>query len=304
MGSPSPDRHLTTSESPLPGPPSIPHTPTPDFSPRSQEIFGGPLPPLTPSPWFPTSLRHVPYPDSPTTQHVTRMQTRRVGDVFNLPISTPPLPRSSSSSYQYPSDGILPTTPPRPTTGLPDASFRIPDFVQILERAQQPYPIVPDHVIRRVIMIVEIKPEPCAGKTFNWESIWKDQVREQALHAFEADGTLKYLGVIIAAGRRWVYGTVSSDKLRPRTMSERRDPTFPNTGPPVPSSDDSMVEEWPKIEHFPSLDIPDFFPQSQAKDGHSTAKYEFDLLDAGGESLRAFEGILNNLRHHNSDIWI
>ncbi|KAG1877479.1 hypothetical protein F4604DRAFT_623094 [Suillus subluteus] len=300
MGSPSPDRHLITPGSPLPGPPSIPHNPTPDFSPRSQEIFGGPLPPLTHSGTFLSALpRHVPYPDSPTIQHVTRMQARRVGDVSNLPNSTRPLPQSSSSSYQYPSDGIVPTTPPRLTTRLSDASFRIPDFVQILEHARQPYPVVPGRVIRRVIMIVEIKSELRAGKEFPWESIWKDQVQEQVLHAFEADRTVKYLGVIIAAGRRWVYGTASRGELKPRTMSEKRDPTFPSTGPPVPSSDDSMVEEWPETQRLvPSLNVPDFL--LQAKGGHPNV---MDLLDARGESLRAFEGILNDLRHHNSDIW-
>jgi hypothetical protein len=182
---------------------------------------------------------------------------------------------------------------------LSNASFRIPDFVQILEHAQWPFPVVPDHVIRRVIMIVEIKPELGAGKRFDWEPIWKDQVREQVLHAFEADHTLKCVGVIIAAGRRWVYGTASRGKVVPKTMSEKRDPTFPSTGPPVPSSDDSMVEEWPEIQRvFPSFDIPDFFPQTE--NGHI---YGFDLLDAGGESLKAFEGILKNLRHHNKDIW-
>lgn len=246
MGSPSPDRHSVTPGSPLPGPPFVSHHPIKNSSPRSHEIFGGPLPPLTPGPLHQTFLRR--YPDSPTTQHVTRMQARRAANFSNLPISARPLPQSSPSSYQYPSDGILPTTPPRQTTTSSNASFRIPDFVQILQHAQQPFPVVPGHVISRVIMTVEIKPEPRAGQIYNWESVWEDQVQEQVLHAFEADRTLKYLGVIIAAGCRWVYCTVNRGGLLPRTMSEKRDPTFPSTSPPVPSSDDSMEEEWPEIQ--------------------------------------------------------
>ncbi|KAG2033609.1 hypothetical protein BDR03DRAFT_984896 [Suillus americanus] len=297
MGSPSSDRHSMTPGSPLPRPPSVPHTPTPHFSPRSQDIFGGPLPPLTPSPLLSSFPRHLSSPDSPTTQHVARIQARRAMGVSNLPASTCPLPQSSSSSYQYPSDGIFAKTPPRPTTTSSNASSRIPDFVQILEHAQQPFPVVPSHVIRRVIMTVEIKPESHAGDIFDWESIWEDQVQEQA------DRTLKYLGVIIAAGRRWVYGTVDRGELVPRTMSEKRDPTFSSTGPPVPSSDDSMEEEWPEIQRFvPSLSFPDFLPQ--VKDAHPNAMYEFNLMDAGGESLRAFEEILNDLRYHNRDIWV
>ncbi|KAG2105054.1 uncharacterized protein F5147DRAFT_703020 [Suillus discolor] len=285
MGSPSPDRRLMTPGSPLPGPPPVPHNPTPDFSPQSQAIFGGPLPPLTPSPFYPDPRHHVPSPDSPTTQRVTRMQARRAGNVSNIPVGARPLPQSSSSSYPYPSDGIPPITPPRPITTLSHASFRIPDFVQILEHAQQSFPVVTGRVIRRVIMIVEIKPEPQAGMIFEWESIWEDQVQEQVLHAFEADRTLKYLGVIIAAGRHWVYGTVNRGDLLPRTMSERRDPT------------------WAEVQRLvPSLDIPDFLPK--AKDGRPNTLYEFELLDARGESLRAFEGILDDLRNHNSDIWI
>ncbi|KAG1735424.1 hypothetical protein EDB19DRAFT_1910685 [Suillus lakei] len=286
MGSPSPDRHLVTPGL-LPGPPSAPYNPTPDFSPRSQVIFEGSLSPVTPSPLLTTFPRFVSDLGSPTAQYAARLQARRAGDAPNLPVSTRPLPQpSSSSSYHYPPDGILPVTPPRPTTGLPDASFRIPDFVQILEHAQQPFPVVPGHVIRRVIMTVEIKPEPRVDKTFNWESIWKDQVREQVLHAFEADRTLQYLGVIMAAGRRWVYGTVRREARASRTMSEKRDPTF------VPSPDDSRLKEWP------SLDRPDFVPKTK----HGTM-HEFNLLDAGGESLRVFEEIFNDLRRKNSDIW-
>jgi hypothetical protein len=75
-------------------------------------------------------------------------------------------------------------------------------------------------------------------------------------------------------------GVRSHDGLVPRTMSERRDPTFPSTGPPVPSSDDSLVEEWPKFQRFvPSLDIPDFLLPAQ--DGHPNIMHEFNLLDAG-----------------------
>ncbi|KAG1879454.1 hypothetical protein C8R48DRAFT_668290 [Suillus tomentosus] len=46
MGSHSSDRHLMTPGGPLPGPPPVPYNPTPNFSPQSQAIFGGPLPPL------------------------------------------------------------------------------------------------------------------------------------------------------------------------------------------------------------------------------------------------------------------
>lgn len=301
MGTLSPDRRLITPGSPLPGPPSMPHNPTPDFSPQSQAIFGGPPPLLTPSPLLSVNSRYILQPESPIAQRVTRLQARHAKDASNLPVSTRPLPQSSSSSsYQIPSDGILPTTPRRQTTSFSDASSRIPDFVQILEHAQQPFLVVPGHVIRRVIMIVEIKPELRAGSGFHWESIWEEQVQDQVLHAFEADRTLKYLGVIIAAGRRWVYGTVARGPLIPRTMSEKRDPTFPSTRPPVPSSDDSMVEEWPEIRSFiPSLQRPNFVPK--AKKGE-TGMYEFNLLDAKGESLRAFEEILNDLRRNNSDI--
>ncbi|KAG2105076.1 uncharacterized protein F5147DRAFT_703073 [Suillus discolor] len=150
-------------------------------------------------------------------------------------------------------------------------------------------------------MIVEIKPEPHAGRKFEWESIWKDQVREQVLHAFEADGTLKYLGVIIAAGRHWVYGIVNRGHLLPRTMSEMRDPTFRGTRSPASSSNDSTVEEREVQRSVPSLDIPNFFPKTE-----NGAFYKFDLLDildARGVSLRAFEEILNDLRRKNSDIW-
>lgn len=301
MGSPSPERHLMTPGSPLPGPPSFPYNTTPDFSPRSQAIFGGPPPPLTPSPFYSTAPRHVPQPESPTTQHVARLQARHAkGAVSDLPVHNRPFSQPSSS-YEIPSDGILPTTPPRPTTSSSDASCRIPDFVQVLEYAQQPFPVVPGRVIRRVIMIVEIKPEARPGTRFWWESVWGDQVQEQALHAFEADRTLKYLGVIIAAGRRWVYGIVHRGPLVPRTMSEKRDPTFPSTGPPAPWSGDSMVEEWPKKPILPSLERADFLPK--AKDGKSMF-YEFNLLDAGGESLKAFKDILDDLRRHNSDIWV
>jgi hypothetical protein len=150
-------------------------------------------------------------------------------------------------------------------------------------------------------MIVEIKPEARPGTRFWWESVWEDQVQDQALHAFEADRTLKYLGVIIAAGRRWVYGIVHRGPLVPRTMSEKRDPTFPSTGPPAPWSGDSMVEEWPKKPILPSLERADFLPK--AKNGKSMF-YEFNLLDAGGESLKAFKDILDDLRRNNSDIWV
>ncbi|KAG2119169.1 uncharacterized protein F5147DRAFT_757501 [Suillus discolor] len=297
MGSPSPDRHSMTPGSPLPGPPSVPYNHIPGFSPDSQAIFGGPLPPLTPSPLHSGSLRHVPYPESPIAQRVTRLQARHAKDAFNVPVRTRPLPQSSSP-YQIPLGGIPPTTPPRQTTGLSDASFKIPDFVQILEHAQQPFPVVPGHVIRRVIMIVEIKA-PRPDDRFQWESIWEEQVQEQVLHAFEADRTLKYLGVIIAAGRRWVYSTVDRGELVSRTMSEIRDPTFRNTTPPVPSSDASVVDEKEVHRFLPSLNIPDFLPK--AEDG---TLYQFDLLDARGDSLRAFQEIVKDLRRKNSDIWI
>ncbi|KAG1768091.1 hypothetical protein EV702DRAFT_1271560 [Suillus placidus] len=215
---------------------------------------------------------------------------------------------NSTSPEDTHSDGIFfesPTTFPRAIVQMRRRRYTLRNVFLVsqisLDKTSGTFPVVPGHVIRRVIMTVEIKPEPCAGKTFDWESIWEDQVQEQVLCAFEADRTLKYLGVIIAAGRRWVYGTVDRGELVPRTMAEKRDPTFPSTGPSVPSSDNSMVEEWPKIQRFvPSLDIPEFLPQ--AKDGHPNTMYEFNLLDAGGESLRAFEGILNDLRHDDSDI--
>lgn len=296
MGSPSQDRHSMTPGSPLPGPPSVPYNHTPDFSPDPQAIFGEPLPPLTPSPPHSGSLRHVPYPESPIAQRVTRLQSLHAKDASNLPVSTRPL-RQSSSPYQIPLGGIPPTTPPRQTTGLSDASFRIPDFVQILEHAQKPFPVITGHVIRRVIMIVEIKPEPPAGTMFKWERIWKSQVQEQVLHAFEADRTLKYLGVIIAAGRRWVYSTVDRGNLVPRTMSEKRDPTWRGTGPRVPSSDDSVVEEREVQRVMPSLNSLDFLPKAE-----NGTLYQFDLLDARGDSLRAFQEIVNDLRHKNSDI--
>ncbi|KAG1803731.1 uncharacterized protein HD556DRAFT_603934 [Suillus plorans] len=301
MGSPSPDRHLMTPGSPLPGPPSVPYNHTP-LSPRSQAIFGGPLPPLTPSPLLPAFSYCVPQPESPITQHVTRLQALHARDDSNFPVSARPLPQSSSLPYPYPSDGIPPVTPPRPTTRSSDASSRIPDFVQILEHAQQPFPAVPGHVIRRVIMIVEIKPELPAGSKFHWEYIWDNQVQEQVLHAFEADRTLKYLGVIIAAGRHWVYGTVRRGSLVPRTMSETRDPTFPGTRLPVPSSDGSTVEEWPGIQpFFLRLQRPDFLPKQ--KQGEPKTMHIFKLLDAEGESLRAFQEILKDMRRNNSDIW-
>lgn len=301
MGSPSPERHLMTPGSPLPGPPSLPYNTTPDFSPRSQAFFGGPLPPITPSPpLYEAPPRHILHPESPTTQRVARLQARHAKEAAsNLPVPNRPFSQPSSS-YEVPSDGILPKTPPRPRTSFSDASRRIPDFVQILEHAQQPFPAVPGHVIRRVIMIVEIKPEPCAGTRFIWESIWAEQVREQVVHAFEADHTLKYLGVIMAAGRRWVYGNVHRGSLVPRTMSEKRDPTFPSPGPPVPSSGDSMVEVHLE-DQLPSWGWPAFLPEKLM--GKSMF-YEFNLLDAGGESIRAFKGILDDLRRNNKDIWV
>ncbi|KAG1896477.1 uncharacterized protein F5891DRAFT_983472 [Suillus fuscotomentosus] len=291
MGSHSSDRHLMTPGGPLPGPPPVPYNPTPNFSPQSQAIFGGPLPPLTPSPVYPDFRRREPSPDSPTTQHVTRMQARRAVNVSNNPVSAYPLPQYSSSSsypYPYPSDGTFPITPPRPTTTFSNASTRIPYFVQMLEHAQQPFPVIPSHVIRRVIMIVEIKPQSYAvpGGVFKWETIWKDQVQEQVLHAFEADRTLKYLGVLIAAGRRWVYSTVNRGKLVSRTMSEMRDPTWRGTGPQVPSSDNSVVEEGDVQPVLPSWNIPDFLPKAE-----NGTLYQFDLLDARGDSLRAFQEI-------------
>lgn len=298
MGSPSPEQHLMTPGSPLPGPPTLPHYTTPDFSPRSQAIFGGPLPPVTPSPVYAAPPRHL-SPESPTTQHVARLQARREkGAASNLPVHNRPFSQPSSS-YEIPSDGILPITPPRPKTSISDASRKIPDFVQILEHAQQPFPAFPDHVIRRVIMIVEIKP---AQTRQNWESIWEDQVKAQVIHAFEADLTLKYVGVIIAAGRRWVYGSVHRGPLVPRTMSEKRDPTFPSTGPPAPSSGDSMVETWPESGSFaPSWGWPAFLPKTRMA---KSIFHEFNLLDAGGESLKAFKGILDDMRRNNSDIWV
>ncbi|KAG1786260.1 uncharacterized protein HD556DRAFT_1313609 [Suillus plorans] len=144
-------------------------------------------------------------------------------------------------------------------------------------------------------------PRPEAGPEFEWELIWKDQVHEQVLHAFEADRTLKYLGVIIAAGCHWVYGTVNRGNLLPQTMSEQRDPNFRGTRSPASSSDDSTVEERETQSSFPSLDIPNFLPKTE-----NGAFYKFDLLDildARGVSLRVFEGILDDLRRKNSDIW-
>ncbi|KAG1865666.1 hypothetical protein C8R48DRAFT_772663 [Suillus tomentosus] len=254
-------------------------------------------------PVYPDFRRREPSPDSPTTQHVTRMQARRAVNVSNNPVSAHPLPQSSSSSsypYPYPSDGTFPITPPRPTTTFSNASTRIPDFVQMLEHAQQPFPVIPSHVIRRVIMIVEIKPQSYVvpGGVFKWETIWKDQVQEQVLHAFEADRTLKYLGVLIAAGRRWVYSTVNRGKLVSRTMSEMRDPTWRGTGPQVLSSDNSVVEEGDVQPVLPRWNIPDFLPKAE-----NGTLYQFDLLDARGDSLRAFQEIVNDLRHKNSDIW-
>jgi hypothetical protein len=154
-------------------------------------------------------------------------------------------------------------------------------------------------------MTVEIKAEP-KNHSFNWLALWKDQVMGQVTHAFDADSTLKYLGVIMTFGRRWVYCVVRRPPvLDTRTMSERRDPTFPSTGTPASWSDDSMREDWPRVVGTPSLPVmerPSFIPE--AKSGDPGNIYEFYLLDDKQESLRAFADILDDLRRHNRDMWV
>jgi hypothetical protein len=304
MGSPPSDR-LSPSFY-LPVLRSAPHTSTPNFSPRSQELFGGSVPTLTPSPQtqFPRFVSDL---ESPTTQHAARLKAR-AQDSLDPPISIHTLPHPST--IRTPSNDILPSTPPRLTTGLLSAahihkSVRIPDFVQVLEHSQQRYPTIPQGVIRRVIMTVEIKAEP-KNHSFNWLALWEDQVMGQVTHAFDADSTLKYLGAIMTFGRRWVYCVVRRPPvLDTRTMSERRDPTFPSTGTPASWSDDSMREDWPRVVGTPSLPVmerPSFIPE--AKSGDPGDIYEFYLLDDRQESLRAFADILDDLRRHNRDMWV
>ncbi|KAG0704000.1 hypothetical protein DFH29DRAFT_914021 [Suillus ampliporus] len=290
----------------LPAPRFVPHNSTPNFfNPRSHELFGGPLPTLTPSPQ-PQVPRFVSDLESPTTQHVDRLRAHAKDAFTNASVGTRPLPQSSSS--QTLPNVIPPSTPPRPTAGLSTArlrrSVRVPDFVQVLERTQQQYPAIPEAVIRRVIMTIEIKPEPKDhSKSIDWVGLWKEQVGEQVVHAFDADPTVQYLGVIMTYGCRWVYRIARRPPPDIRTMSERRDPTFPSTGPPEPWSVDSRREDWSPISKhtLPALECPPFV--SDAKGGDSDM-HEFHLLDAKRESLRVFREILRDLRYHNRDMWI
>ncbi|KAG1718280.1 hypothetical protein EDB19DRAFT_953506 [Suillus lakei] len=318
MGSPPSDQLSISAGSPpsyLPIPHFALHNSTPNFSPRSFEVFGGPLPTITPSP-PPGPQVPCPLPDleSPTTRHVHYLRARvqhTSTNTIHSPVDAHPLPQSSTQTL---SNDILPSTPPRPPTGRNYKSARVPDFVQVLERTQQLYPAVPDGVIRRVIMTIEIKPEPKGrSKPADWGRLWKDQVGAQAAHAFDADPTLQYLGIIMAYGRRWVYCTTRRPLLDTRTMSERRDPTFQSTGSPdIWESPEDSEDSDAILEDFedgssaidpslPLLECPSFSPETM--DGEKIM-YDYHLLDAKQESLRVFPEILEDLRNHNCDMWV
>ncbi|KAG0696725.1 hypothetical protein DFH29DRAFT_1004321 [Suillus ampliporus] len=108
----------------------------------------------------------------------------------------------------------------------------------------------------------------------------------------------------MASGRLWVYSAVRHPPaLDNCMMSERRDPSFPSTGPLEPWSVDSRRESWPEITPvLPVMECPSFVPRAQG--GNPDDMYEFNLLDAERESLRIFAEILNDLRYHNGDIWV
>ncbi|KAG0696726.1 hypothetical protein DFH29DRAFT_1004322 [Suillus ampliporus] len=128
MGSPSSHWPSMSPGSPLPVSHFVSRNSTPNFSPRSQELFGGSPPPLTPSPQ-PQIPRLVSDFESPTTQCITRLQALAKDHESKPPVITHPFPQSP--------DDIPPSTPPRTTTSLSSTrvhkSSRIPDFVQILK---------------------------------------------------------------------------------------------------------------------------------------------------------------------------
>jgi hypothetical protein len=164
--------------------------------------------------------------------------------------------------------------------------------------------MIPNNVTRRVIMVVEIKPGPKDNsKPVDWFGLRKSQMMEQVSHAFADDLALRYLGVIMTYGCRWVCRIAHRPPPDTRTMLEKQDPTFPSTGPPEPWSTDSRHEDWPEIStQLLTVERPSFVPE--APGGDTTNMYEFHLLDAKQESLRVFVDILNDLRRHNRDMWV
>ncbi|KAJ8588979.1 hypothetical protein M405DRAFT_818809 [Rhizopogon salebrosus TDB-379] len=118
---------------------------------------------------------------------------------------------------------------------------------------------------------------------------------EQVGHAFAADLGLRYLGVIMTYGCRWVCRIAHRPPPDTRTMLEKQDPTLPTP--------DRQNYDWPKIStQLLTVERPSFVPE--APGGDATNMYEFYLLDAKQESLRVFVDILNDLRRHNRDMWV
>lgn len=300
----------------LPKPRFTPNSFTSNLSPRSLEVFGGPLPTLTPSPQpSPQIPRILPALESPATQHVNYLRARiqhASTNIIHARVDAHPLPQSLTA--QCLSNVIHLSTPSRPRTGLSIGrsckSARVPDFVQVLERTQQLYPATPDSVVHRVIMIIEIKAEPKDRyKSIDWSRLWKDQVGEQAAHAFDADPTLQYLGVIMAYGRRWVYCITRRPPPHTRTMSEKRDPTFRSFGSsetwesPEDSEDSSATPEDFKVDN-PSLPLLEYPPFAFEVKGGETIVYDLYLLDPKQRSLQLFSKILEDMRNHNNDMWV
>ncbi|KAJ8590495.1 hypothetical protein M405DRAFT_881004 [Rhizopogon salebrosus TDB-379] len=308
--------------------PGSPLTPIPDIrtplflpdptSPTTNphELFWGSLNPLTPSSYHQVP-RTLPGVASPA-RRVTRSQTARHStDVANSGLVSP-MPSDGIQSLAFQHSTVLPSTPPRPTTHLRatrgniQKSSRIPDIVQVLARTHQQYPNIPDSVDKRVILVVEIKPEPKdPGGPIDWLLLWNTQVKEQAIHAFDADLSLKYLGIIMARGSRWIYRVVNRPSPDGRTMSERRDPTFPSGGPPEAwstDSADSSPEDWPSSSDPPELMMqrPSFLqaPVHNTVGNDAQIRHDFYLLDPRGESLSIFANILRDLHSQHEDMWI
>jgi hypothetical protein len=160
-------------------------------------------------------------------------------------------------------------------------------------------------------MIIEIKAEPKDRyKSIDWSRLWKDQVGEQAAHAFDADPTLQYLGVIMAYGRRWVYCITRRPPLHTRTMSEKRDPTFQSIGSsetwesPEDSEDSNAILGDFDLVDNPSLPLLEYPPFVFEVKGGETIVGDLYLLDLKQRSLRPFSKILEDMRNHNNDMWV
>lgn len=142
MDSPPSDISAGSLPSYIPKPRFAPHGSTSNFSPRSLEVFGGPLPTLTPSPQpSPQVPRVLPALESPTTHHVNYLRARvqhASATIIHARVDAHPLPQSLTT--QSLSNVILQSIPSRPRTGLSIGrnykSARVPDFVQVLERTQ------------------------------------------------------------------------------------------------------------------------------------------------------------------------